>query len=127
MQALAPPASFKQKMHVMRDFRDAKAMAHTLRAAVAAKDHRITNSESLELIARAFGVVDWNTLSAAVGGEVTGPRSLNRSRADSVPGRRKRYRFFRCAFIGATPCPGIREPAKPPVRDAGASPARPDR
>jgi hypothetical protein len=50
----------------MRDFRDAKAMAHTLRAALAAKGHQVTNSESLELIAQAFGVADWNTLSAAI-------------------------------------------------------------
>jgi hypothetical protein len=50
----------------MRDFRDAKAMAHALRAALAAKGHKITNSESLELIATAFGVADWNSLSAAI-------------------------------------------------------------
>jgi hypothetical protein len=50
----------------MRDFRDAKAMAHSLREALAAKDLRITNSESLELISRAFGTPDWNTLSAAI-------------------------------------------------------------
>lgn len=50
----------------MRDFRDAKAMAHTLRAALATKGHKVTNSESLELIAQAFGVADWNTLSAVI-------------------------------------------------------------
>jgi hypothetical protein len=50
----------------MRDFRDAKAMAHTLRVALAAKDHKITISQSLELVAEAFGVADWNTLSAAI-------------------------------------------------------------
>jgi hypothetical protein len=53
----------------MRDFRDAKAMAHTLRAALAAKSLKITNSQSLELIAEAFGVTDWNTLAAAIRGE----------------------------------------------------------
>jgi Glyoxalase superfamily protein/Clp amino terminal domain, pathogenicity island component len=53
----------------MRDFRDAKAMARTLRAALAAKGLRITISESLELIAQAFGVADWNTLSAAIRAE----------------------------------------------------------
>jgi hypothetical protein len=42
----------------MRDFRDAKSMAHTLRAALATKGHQVTNSESLELIAQAFGVAD---------------------------------------------------------------------
>ncbi len=50
----------------MRDFRDAKAMAHTLRAALATKGHKVTNSESLELIAEVFGVADWNTLSASI-------------------------------------------------------------
>jgi hypothetical protein len=50
----------------MRDFRDAKAMAQTVRVALAAKGLKITISESLELIAKAFGVADWNTLSAAI-------------------------------------------------------------
>jgi hypothetical protein len=50
----------------MRDFRDAKAMARTLRAALAAKSHKVSVAESLELIAKAFGVADWNTLSAAI-------------------------------------------------------------
>ena len=52
----------------MRDFRDAKAMAQTVRAALAAKGLKITISESLELIATAFGVADWNTLSATIKG-----------------------------------------------------------
>jgi Glyoxalase superfamily protein/Clp amino terminal domain, pathogenicity island component len=54
------------KEHGMRDFRDAKAMAHTLRAALAAKGLKITVSQSLELIAEVFGVADWNTLAAAI-------------------------------------------------------------
>ena len=59
----------------MRDFRDAKAMAGTLRAALAAKGLKITVSESLELIAKAFGVADWNTLSAAVRAKALAPRN----------------------------------------------------
>jgi len=59
----------------MRDFRDAKAMAHTLRAALATKGLKITVGQSLELIAQAFGVADWNTLSAAIRGEAAGPRN----------------------------------------------------
>ena len=50
----------------MRDFRDAKAMARTLREALAAKDVKITNSEALELTARMLGERDWNTLAAAI-------------------------------------------------------------
>src|SRR5262245_9369412 len=62
-------------MQDMRDLRHAKAMASTLRAVLAAKGLKITVSESLELIAKAFGVADWNTLSAAVRAEAPGPRN----------------------------------------------------
>ena len=50
----------------MRDFRDSKIMAQTLRAALAAKGHKISVADSLELVAKAFGVADWNTLAAAI-------------------------------------------------------------
>ena len=58
----------------MRDFRDAKAMARTLRAALATKGLKITISESLELIAHAFGVADWNTLASAIRAEAPASR-----------------------------------------------------
>jgi hypothetical protein len=67
----------------MRDFRDAKSMAHTLRAALDNKGHKITNSESLELIAQALGVADWNTLSAAIRDEAAGVP--NDARAPQFP------------------------------------------
>ena len=44
----------------MRDFRDAKVMARTLRTVLAAKGLKITISESLELIAQALGVGDFS-------------------------------------------------------------------
>jgi hypothetical protein len=50
----------------MRDFRDAKAMARTLREALAAKVVKISNSEALELVAKVLGERDWNTLAAAI-------------------------------------------------------------
>jgi hypothetical protein len=50
----------------MRDFRDAKAMAHTLRDALKAKAVETSHSECLELIAKAFGYDNWNILSAKV-------------------------------------------------------------
>lgn len=59
----------------MRDYRDAKAMAHTARAFLAGYDLKITNSQSLELIAKTFGVADWNTLSATIRAEVSTPRT----------------------------------------------------
>jgi hypothetical protein len=58
----------------MRDFREAKAMARTLRAALALKGLEITVSQSLELIAEIFGVADWNTLAAAIRREAPAPR-----------------------------------------------------
>ena len=50
----------------MRDFRDAKAMARTLREALAAKGVKTSNSEALELVAKILGQRDWNTLAAAI-------------------------------------------------------------
>jgi len=53
----------------MRDFRNAKSMAQTLRAALATKGVKITIGQSLELIAEIFGLADWNTLAAAIRAE----------------------------------------------------------
>lgn len=48
----------------MRDFRDAKTMAQTLRESLTTKAITISHSESLELVSKMLGVSDWNTLSA---------------------------------------------------------------
>jgi ATP-dependent Lon protease len=48
----------------MRDFRDAKAMAQTLRESLTTRAVTISHSESLELVSKMLGVADWNTLSA---------------------------------------------------------------
>jgi hypothetical protein len=50
----------------MRDFRDAKGMAHSLREALKSRAIETTHSESLELIAKAFGYDNWNILSAKI-------------------------------------------------------------
>ena len=50
----------------MRDFRDAKAMAQTLREALNAKSVSLTHSESLELTAKILGCRDWNALAARI-------------------------------------------------------------
>jgi Glyoxalase superfamily protein/Clp amino terminal domain, pathogenicity island component len=62
-------------MKDMRDFRHAKAMARTLRASLAARGFKITVSQSLDLISEAFGMADWNTLSATIRAEAAGPRN----------------------------------------------------
>jgi ClpX C4-type zinc finger/Glyoxalase superfamily protein len=57
----------------MRDFRDAKAMARSLRDALKVKAVETSHSESLELIAKAFGCENWNILSARI--DAAKPRS----------------------------------------------------
>ena len=48
----------------MHATRDPKAMAKTLRQALAGRQTEISHSESLELVARQLGWRDWNTLAA---------------------------------------------------------------
>jgi len=50
----------------MRDFRDAKTMAQSLREALKTKSVSLTHSESLELVAKTFGFPDWNFLAAKI-------------------------------------------------------------
>ena len=69
----------------MRDFRDAKSMARTLREALAAKHCKITVGESLELIGNLFGVSDWNTLSALIKNSDGGSKDTDRRGDDQGP------------------------------------------
>jgi hypothetical protein len=75
----------------MRDFRNAKAMAQTLRTALAAKSVKITNSQSLELVSEMFGVADWNTFAAIIrvqksnSGEKNSINALPAAGSNSVP------------------------------------------
>jgi ATP-dependent Lon protease len=57
----------------MRDFRDAKAMARRLREALAQKNITLTHTDSLELIARSFGLKDWQVLAALIAADTGGP------------------------------------------------------
>ena len=59
----------------MRDFRDAKDMAHSLREALKAKSASLSHSESLELVARTLGLPDWNHLAAQIQSSQSGPAS----------------------------------------------------
>ena len=58
----------------MRDFRDAKAMAQTLREALKPKSISLTHSECLELVAKMLGFHDWNVLSAHIQSSSESPR-----------------------------------------------------
>jgi len=74
----------------MRDFRDAKTMAHMLREILAAKHCKITVGESLELIAKLFGAADWNTLSAFIKRAEEAPKA-----SDEAPRRGNGPHFAR--------------------------------
>jgi ribosomal protein S1 len=71
----------------MRDFRDAKAIARTLREALTAKGVTISNSEALELVAKVLGERDWNTLAAAI--EASRLREVAWTRLEGVYARKE--------------------------------------
>jgi hypothetical protein len=75
----------------MRDFRDAKAMAHSLRHALNARAVETTHSESLELIAKAFGYDNWNILSAKIEAAKDRPGSAQGTTRQDV---------LHCSFCG---------------------------
>jgi hypothetical protein len=58
----------------MRTFRDAKAMAKALRAALADKQVSLSHSECLELVAGLLGAESWNVLSAKIAADAVGGR-----------------------------------------------------
>jgi hypothetical protein len=78
----------------MRDFRDAKAMARSLRDALNAKSMPTTHSESLELIAKAFGYENWNILSAKIDAAQPHPGGV----ADERPPPQAKLLY--CSFCG---------------------------
>jgi hypothetical protein len=83
----------------MRDFRDAKTMAHALRDALKTKAVETTHSESLELIAKAFGYENWNILSAKI--DAANPRQIGESTHSSAQGRdAAREKTLYCSFCG---------------------------
>lgn len=89
----------------MRDFRDAKAMAQTLRSSLSAKSINITHSESLELVSKMFGVADWNTLSAKIENGSQKP-----SVGSDAPMNNPVRRFFAIPMRDLVPFPGATYP-----------------
>ena len=72
----------------MRDFRDAKTMAQTLRESLTTKAINISHGESLELVSKILGVADWNTLSALLQAErrdIATPVAKRQTLAASYP------------------------------------------
>jgi hypothetical protein len=80
----------------MRDFRDAKVMAHALRDALRSNTIEVTHSECLEFIAKAFGYDNWNVLSAKI-------NAAQPSRAEDVAllaASRPQPATLYCSFCG---------------------------
>jgi hypothetical protein len=48
----------------MLTHKDAKSMARSLRDALSNRNVRLSHSDCLEVVARQFGLADWNTLAA---------------------------------------------------------------
>jgi hypothetical protein len=83
----------------MRDFRDAKVMARALRDALNAKAIEITHSESLELIANAYGLANWNILCAKI--DATGARADDERNPSPIGVREPaRPNTLHCSFCG---------------------------
>ena len=51
----------------MRDHRHSKLMAKAMREALVEKNLTISHSEALEIVARQFGLANWNVLAAKIG------------------------------------------------------------
>jgi hypothetical protein len=73
----------------MRDYRDAKLMARALRTGLAKAKLNVTHSQSLELMAKAFGFDNWNILAAKI-------EAVRPALAEPVPKGKALY----CSFCG---------------------------
>jgi hypothetical protein len=74
----------------MRDYRDAKTMAKGLRRSLAGMGTELTHSQSLELIAQAFGYENWNILAA----------KIEAARPASAAEKRPEDETLSCSFCG---------------------------
>lgn len=89
----------------MRDYRDAKVMAKAMREALAGKA-AITHSEALEIVARQFGLANWNILSAKIDSAAAEPPVAAVAFQQAVPIVRifdvaKAHEFY-LGFLGFT-------------------------
>jgi ATP-dependent Lon protease len=65
----------------MRTYKDAKAMAKSLRELLAIRNVSVSHSDCLEIVAQQFGFADWNTLSSKLSNEETRPGSKDQDAA----------------------------------------------
>jgi predicted enzyme related to lactoylglutathione lyase len=72
----------------MRTYKDAKAMAKSLRESLAARSISLSHSECLEIVARQFGFAEWNMLSAKLdveAGRLVSPETPDISLSAPIP------------------------------------------
>jgi hypothetical protein len=72
----------------MRIYKDAKAMAKSLRDSLAARSILLSHSECLELVAKQWGFADWNTLSAKLdvkSGHLARPENSESALQSAIP------------------------------------------
>lgn len=74
----------------MRDYRDAKTMAKGLRRSLADLGTELTHSQSLELVAQAFGFDNWNILAA----------KIDAARPTPAPEKQPTDETLYCSFCG---------------------------
>jgi hypothetical protein len=91
----------------MRTYKDAKAMAKSLRDSMAARSILLSHSECIEIVAKQFGFADWNTLSAKLALEFRGPEDAVSRHLTSPTGRnpplvsnRPTHEQIFCSFCG---------------------------
>jgi catechol 2,3-dioxygenase-like lactoylglutathione lyase family enzyme len=91
----------------MRTYKDAKAMARSLRESLVARNVSLSHSECLEIVARQFGWSEWNSLSAALdiqAGRVTSPQTAGVSFQPPIPVLRvtsmREAKAFYADFLG---------------------------
>jgi predicted enzyme related to lactoylglutathione lyase len=88
MQALITTVRLGWRIGHMRTYKDAKAMARSLRESLTARNVSLSHSECLEIVARQFGWKEWNSLSAALDvqeGRTTSPRTPGVSFQSPIP------------------------------------------
>jgi catechol 2,3-dioxygenase-like lactoylglutathione lyase family enzyme len=93
----------------MRTYRDAKAMAKSLREAMRERGVDLAHAAALELVARQFGLPSWNVLSARIAAEGGGDGAGEEAGAafafePAIPILRifdeAKAREFYCGFLG---------------------------
>lgn len=76
----------------MRSFMDAKAMAKSLRQVLAERKIEVSHSDCLEIVARQFGVANWNTFSALIDDAID-RRALPMPQSWTVAGNHDKNRY----------------------------------